>query len=843
MPDHDGWRITAIPFARIGSIKPGPGIRMTMDDERAARLRPSIWSSSATADRVHQRLERIFAQPVARRWLARGDGGRGLGPMASSPRAISPSRRASAARHLLGLAEPPTAIIASSDQMSLATLEVARDLGLSVPGDLSLISFDDTPIAILRSKSSDAIVPLPGRPEHAARADDCRGQRTRYPTSDKGLLGGMLAAGAPVGALAGVLATAPLITTVWSQLAVVCLLIAILTLPLMFIRSITPQRAEPAPQRQRSTLRLDFAIIWASRLLVQVAGAVLFVFLLYFFESLPEPVTQSQVARISAFTLLGSFPLTLLLGRAWCAASAGRRRDRRATGGAGSGRAFPWRPRASCRPRSGQVLGGLDRAVRRAGDRQRQRHAPAGDHRMRLEAVQRLGADLDRGAAGRGIIDRVRRSGGGGEVGRGEPVDRARRLIAEQAVERAERGRRAGRAAACRRARGRAIRRAWRAARRRRAGDRGSCAAAKAARWRSASALRATAAAPARGAAPPSSPASIAAWSGLGSGPRTSGSRRGGGPWSALIAAVAGSKRTSVHARCGRRTGLRCRLLDRRGGQDARARRRAGDFADREPFAARQRRGGSSRKPRPPTDCQCSPDESRRRERRSGKARARALGQAPLPPRRGSTRRVETSTPLPPARGGPDCARGTDFFAPISAIRARLPPLVRARSPAAVPHLEVGSLPPRPRSVSSTATSAAAWQIPARPPRSACGRGAARAGGGDGAAVGVSWPSPSIAPRRGQPLARFGERGAGGGSRKGRRGVGLAPQQAGQQQARQVGLEDFGRVVRGERGGRGFLPQADGDAGPWRAARPARWVTAARLARSVTSRVRPAPRS
>jgi LacI family transcriptional regulator len=52
-----------------------------------------------------------------------------------------------AARTLLGLAEPPTAIIASSDKMSLAALEVARDLGLGVPGDLSLISFDDTPIA------------------------------------------------------------------------------------------------------------------------------------------------------------------------------------------------------------------------------------------------------------------------------------------------------------------------------------------------------------------------------------------------------------------------------------------------------------------------------------------------------------------------------------------------------------------------------------------------------------------------------------------------------------------------------------------------------------------------
>jgi len=51
------------------------------------------------------------------------------------------------ARHLLGLSEPPTAIIASSGQMALAALEVAREQGMSVPRDLSLISFDDTPIA------------------------------------------------------------------------------------------------------------------------------------------------------------------------------------------------------------------------------------------------------------------------------------------------------------------------------------------------------------------------------------------------------------------------------------------------------------------------------------------------------------------------------------------------------------------------------------------------------------------------------------------------------------------------------------------------------------------------
>ena len=47
------------------------------------------------ADRVHQRLGRIFAQPVARRRLARGDGGRGPGHRRPARRrAISASRRA-----------------------------------------------------------------------------------------------------------------------------------------------------------------------------------------------------------------------------------------------------------------------------------------------------------------------------------------------------------------------------------------------------------------------------------------------------------------------------------------------------------------------------------------------------------------------------------------------------------------------------------------------------------------------------------------------------------------------------------------------------------------------------
>lgn len=51
-----------------------------------------------------------------------------------------------AAHALLDRNPDLTTIIASSDQMALAALEVARDRGFIVPRDLSLISFDNTPI-------------------------------------------------------------------------------------------------------------------------------------------------------------------------------------------------------------------------------------------------------------------------------------------------------------------------------------------------------------------------------------------------------------------------------------------------------------------------------------------------------------------------------------------------------------------------------------------------------------------------------------------------------------------------------------------------------------------------
>lgn len=51
------------------------------------------------------------------------------------------------ARRLLSQALPPTAIVAASDTQAIGVLEAARDLGVKVPGGLSVIGYDDIELA------------------------------------------------------------------------------------------------------------------------------------------------------------------------------------------------------------------------------------------------------------------------------------------------------------------------------------------------------------------------------------------------------------------------------------------------------------------------------------------------------------------------------------------------------------------------------------------------------------------------------------------------------------------------------------------------------------------------
>ena len=137
-----------IPFARIGSKAPGPGIALTMGDEGAAHL-----ATGRLIDLGHSRIGMIAgpSQYSLSGWRIEG-WKRALtehdlpheGLLETGDFGYESGTRA--ARALLDRNPDLTAIIASSDQMALAALEVARDRGLNVPRDLSLISFDNTPI-------------------------------------------------------------------------------------------------------------------------------------------------------------------------------------------------------------------------------------------------------------------------------------------------------------------------------------------------------------------------------------------------------------------------------------------------------------------------------------------------------------------------------------------------------------------------------------------------------------------------------------------------------------------------------------------------------------------------
>jgi LacI family transcriptional regulator len=52
-----------------------------------------------------------------------------------------------AARALFAAAEPPTAIVAFNDKMAIGAMQAAAEHGLRVPGDLSVVGFDDSELS------------------------------------------------------------------------------------------------------------------------------------------------------------------------------------------------------------------------------------------------------------------------------------------------------------------------------------------------------------------------------------------------------------------------------------------------------------------------------------------------------------------------------------------------------------------------------------------------------------------------------------------------------------------------------------------------------------------------
>jgi LacI family transcriptional regulator len=137
-----------IPFARIGSVAPGPGMAMTMGDEESACL-----ATLYLIELGHRHIGFIAGSEEYSLSNRRIDGWRRAMTMAGLDEDglcvrgdFSYDSGAQSAGILLKRAVRPTAIIAGNDQMTLATLDVATAMGLKVPHDLSLISFDNSPV-------------------------------------------------------------------------------------------------------------------------------------------------------------------------------------------------------------------------------------------------------------------------------------------------------------------------------------------------------------------------------------------------------------------------------------------------------------------------------------------------------------------------------------------------------------------------------------------------------------------------------------------------------------------------------------------------------------------------
>lgn len=150
----------SIPFARIGSVADGAGYAISMDDRRAAAAATEHLLSIG-----HRRIGFITGSSEYALSAARLQGYRSTiaaAGLPDEPNLVAQgdftfASGAEATRHLLALGKPPTALIASSDQMALAALHVARLKGMNVPRDLSVISFDDTPIVKFSSPKLTAI--------------------------------------------------------------------------------------------------------------------------------------------------------------------------------------------------------------------------------------------------------------------------------------------------------------------------------------------------------------------------------------------------------------------------------------------------------------------------------------------------------------------------------------------------------------------------------------------------------------------------------------------------------------------------------------------------------------
>ena len=118
-----------------------------------------------------------------------------------------------------------------------------------------------------------------------------------------------------LGALSGVIATVPGLADANQRLWLVAATVAACVMPvILFVERAPAPRIGNALQEEHPTRRFA-ARMWLARLLVQIAEAALFAYLLLYFRTLDPGVDESTIARLFGAVLVAALPISILVGR------------------------------------------------------------------------------------------------------------------------------------------------------------------------------------------------------------------------------------------------------------------------------------------------------------------------------------------------------------------------------------------------------------------------------------------------------------------------------------------------------------------------------------------------
>lgn len=149
--------LRSVPHVFLNCLSPGnDGPAVIPDEVEAGRLAAATLLDAGHTDRVyyiggrHLTADKpggIFAGHERARGIAEAFAARGLSLAGTAECEWVPPEGYRVARELLRTGLPPTALICANDRLALGAYQALQESGFSIPGDVSVVSFDDSELA------------------------------------------------------------------------------------------------------------------------------------------------------------------------------------------------------------------------------------------------------------------------------------------------------------------------------------------------------------------------------------------------------------------------------------------------------------------------------------------------------------------------------------------------------------------------------------------------------------------------------------------------------------------------------------------------------------------------